>query len=55
MFSFSDPRKAYDRRSFLKIGTLGLGGLSLPWLLQSQAQAAAASKPVTTGKSVIFL
>src|SRR5262249_62358342 len=30
------------------------GGLSLPWLLGARA-AAAPSKPLTTGKSVIFL
>src|SRR5262245_37217466 len=51
MLSFSDR---YSRRDFLKIGSLGLGGLSLPWLLNTQARAAVA-KAVTTGKSVIFL
>jgi hypothetical protein len=51
MLSFSDR---YSRRDFLKIGSLSLGGLSLPWLLNTQARAAVA-KAVTTGKSVIFL
>ena len=41
------------RRDFLKIGTLGLGGLSLPWLLEAQARAAGSDRAVT-GKSVIF-
>ena len=30
-----------SRRDFLQVGTLGLGGLSLPWLLQQRALAAA--------------
>jgi hypothetical protein len=29
-----------DRRAFLRVGTLALGGLSLPWLLRQRAQAA---------------
>lgn len=40
----------WDRRSFLKVGSLGLGGLSL-----DQALAAAAPGIDVTGKSVIFL
>src|SRR5262245_53340624 len=43
-----------NRRSFLKIGALGLGGLSLPWLLQAKA-AAATQKNFLKDKSVIFL
>lgn len=54
MFSFSESGQRHSRRDFLKIGSLGLGGLSLPWLLQAKALAGA-NKPVTTGKSVIFL
>ena len=30
-----------SRRDFLRAGFLGVGGLSLPWLLQQKAQAAA--------------
>lgn len=47
MLTFCDPR--YDRRSFLRIGSLALGGLSLSQLL------AAESKPLRTDRSVIFL
>jgi uncharacterized protein (DUF1501 family) len=35
-----------SRRDFLKVGALGLGGLTLPALLQARASAAAAGKPV---------
>src|SRR5215472_6628939 len=55
MFTFSDTGSGHSRRDFLKVGALGLGGLSLPWLLESRARAAAAGRPVTTDKSVIFL
>jgi len=55
MFTISDRGPGCSRRNFLKIGTLGLGGLTLPWLMRNQAQAAANGKSVTTGKSVIFL
>ncbi|OAI50938.1 hypothetical protein AYO44_17395 [Planctomycetaceae bacterium SCGC AG-212-F19] len=55
MFSLTDSTRSPSRRDFLRIGSLGLGGLSLPWLLGARAAAAAAGKPLTTGKSVIFL
>ena len=54
MLSLFDHRPGYSRREFLRIGTLGLGGLSLPHLLGARALAAG-KKPITTGKSVIFL
>src|SRR6516225_2475927 len=54
MLSVFDGRPGYSRREFLRIGTLGLGGLSLPQLLGARALAAG-NKPITTGKSVIFL
>lgn len=54
MLSLFDRRPGYSRREFLRIGTLGLGGLSLPHLLGARALAAG-NKPITTGKSVIFL
>src|SRR5262249_19395406 len=51
MLTLSDGKPGISRRGFLTIGTLGLGGLSLPSLL-----AAADDKPsLVTGKSVIFL
>jgi hypothetical protein len=54
MLSVFDHRPNHSRREFLRIGTLGLGGLSLPHLLGARALAAG-NKPITTGKSVIFL
>jgi hypothetical protein len=54
MLSIFDRRPGYSRREFLRIGTLRLGGLSLPHLLGARALAAG-NKPVTTGKSVVFL
>ncbi len=54
MLSIYDGHKRYGRRDFLKIGSLGLGGMSLPGLLAGRAAAAAAGHPVT-GKSVVFL
>jgi hypothetical protein len=41
------------RRNFLKVGTLGLGSLTLPNLLRLQAQGAV--NPKQTPKSVIFI
>jgi hypothetical protein len=54
MLSMFDAHSGYSRREFLRIGTLGLGGLSLPQLLGARALAGR-NKPITTGKSVIFL
>jgi hypothetical protein len=54
MLSIFDSRPGYSRREFLRIGTLGLGGLTLPHLLGARALAAG-SKPIATDKSVIFL
>ncbi len=56
MFKFSDSvsrSRPMGRRSFMQIGGMTLGGLSLPLLHGSMASAAQAG-PVT-GKSVIFL
>src|SRR4051794_26690864 len=53
MFTFRDPRPGFNRRDFLTIGSLALGGLALPHLFQ--ARAAGSARPLTTGKSVVFL
>src|SRR6266581_127571 len=45
------PKHRLSRRSFLKIGALGVGGLTLPQLLKSEA---AASVP-SSQKSVILI
>jgi hypothetical protein len=47
-------REGLSRRSFLRIGSLGIGGLTLPNLLRYRAEAAEAGK-VTSGKSVILV
>lgn len=44
-----------DRRAMLKAGLAGIGGLSLPSLLQARAAAAAAGLPMRSGKSCILL
>src|SRR5215467_2340959 len=51
MLTLANVNHPIDRRGFLTLGTLGLGGLSLSSLL------AAANEPPrhVTGKSVIFL
>ncbi|MCO6455200.1 MAG: DUF1501 domain-containing protein [Pirellulaceae bacterium] len=43
-----------NRRQLLTLGTLGLGGLTLPSLLAARAAAGSSESPLT-GKSVIFL
>jgi hypothetical protein len=43
-----------DRRAFLQVGSLALGGLTLPGLLSARARAAEAKK-VVKDRSVIFL
>src|SRR6516165_11233536 len=42
------------RRDFLKVGALGLGGLTLPDLLRARAQATEAGRP-TRNTSVVWL
>ncbi|MDG2122390.1 MAG: DUF1501 domain-containing protein [Verrucomicrobiales bacterium] len=60
MLSISDRRRdrncaGFHRRDFLRVGSLGLGGLSLPWLLQEKARAAAGQPSALRGKSVVLL
>ena len=59
MFSVNDSRpglgdRRFGRRDFLRIGGLGLGGLTLPNLLHLKARAAEAGVPVRD-KSVVLL
>ena len=54
MFTLFDTTERHTRRNFLRIGSLGLGGLTLSHLLGARA-AAAESKSVLNDKSVIFL
>src|SRR5262245_61331503 len=44
----------HDRRAFLRVGSLALGGLTLPHLLAARARAAE-TKKIVKDKSVIFL
>src|SRR5436190_23107 len=55
MLRVHDASGPLGRRDFLRIGTLGLGGISLANLLQTQAVGALAGARPVTGKSVIFL
>jgi hypothetical protein len=59
MFHLLAPRNGATcdgatRRDFLKVGTLGLGALTLPGLLRARAAARAAGKP-TKNTSVVWL
>ena len=54
MLRILDQNRRFSRRELLSIGTLGLGGLTLPALLAGRASAAT-SRGAVTGKSVIFL
>jgi hypothetical protein len=54
LFTIRDPGTiACSRRAFLRVGTLGLGGLSLAHLLR--ARAAAGGATALTDRAVIFL
>ena len=55
MLSIFDGHRRHDRRAFLEIGGLALGGLSLADVLRLKAAAADSRRPIATGKSVIFL
>ena len=55
MLTFCDRDDRMNRRSFLKVGGLTLGGLSLMNLLQAKAHAAETRRPVLKDRSVIFL
>src|SRR5262245_24281552 len=53
MLSLHDANTRLSRRELLRIGALGLGGLTLSNLFAAKARAQ--TKGLTTGKSVIFL
>ena len=53
MLTIFDQKARMGRRSFLRVGSLGLGGLTLSDLLAVKARAE--SRQLLTGKSVIFL
>ena len=59
MFTLNTDRTSRDcegttRREFLRVGTLGLGALTLPALLAARAEAAKAGKPLKN-RSVVWL
>ncbi len=52
MLSFIDPASPpRNRRAFLSVGSLGLGGLALPGLLQAREEL----RPMIKDRSVVFL
>jgi uncharacterized protein (DUF1501 family) len=55
MLSLFDRRDSLGRRDFLRVGSLGLGGLALSHLLAAQSRGAESQLRPVTGKSVIFL
>ena len=55
MLTFSDQPSRLGRRDFLRVGALGLGGLSLPQLLSWRSAAAEQGHSFVKDKSVIFL
>lgn len=55
MLTINDGHRAISRRKLLTIGSLGLGGLSLPTLFATKAAASGSQSGAVRGKSVIFL
>jgi uncharacterized protein (DUF1501 family) len=55
MLTIFDRDDRFNRRSFLKVGSLALGGLSLSHLLQAKAAAPETRRSVLKDRSVIFL
>ena len=54
MLRIFDGEQPMNRRELLRVGSLGMGGLSLSTLLSAKALAKGKPNPLT-GKSVIFL
>src|SRR4051812_28008086 len=44
-----------SRRDFLRAGFLGLGGLTLPWLLEQKAHASSTAAPYVRDKAVVLI
>ncbi|MCR9120485.1 MAG: DUF1501 domain-containing protein [bacterium] len=55
MFTIADTRQGSTRRDFLRIGGLGLGGLTLPGLMELQALSASNRPNWIRNKSVVLL
>jgi hypothetical protein len=55
VISIFDSTDKYPRRAVLTAGGAALGGLTLANLLSANATAGQGDKPITTGKSVVFL
>ena len=60
MLTISDPSPAhncsgYMRRDFLRIGTLGLGGLTFPGLIQARTESSSLTRHAIRDRSVVFL
>ena len=47
--------RGVSRRSFLQAGTLALGGLTLPWLLEQRAWAKNRGRSFVRDKSVVLV
>src|ERR1700733_3056801 len=54
MLTIHDGGRHFDRRAFLQVGGLALGGLTLPGLIAARARPAEGGQ-LLTDKSVIFL
>lgn len=54
MLPFMDNRRGFSRRSFLRVGSLALGGLAFPQVLATGSPGAASAK-VLRDKAVVFL
>jgi hypothetical protein len=54
MLTIGDFHGRFNRRAFLQVGSLALGGMSLPMILPSKASASS-TEDLVTNKSVIFL
>lgn len=55
MLNFIDGTRRAGRRSFLQVGGLALGGMSLPGLIAARDALAASGNSVARDKSVVFL